>query len=74
MIDDEELLELIAKLDENPDDHEQCDLCIMHCKRRTSGKNPPYPCNAETRRRLREMGRHFYQWRRVGRGCWKRVV
>ena len=70
MIDDE-LLELIARLDE---DDEHCDLCILQCKRRTSGKNPPYPCNAETRRRLRNMGRRLNYWKSDGNGHWKRVV
>lgn len=73
MIDDEEILELIAKMDELPDIYERCDLCMMHCVRRTKGTNP-YPCDKETRRRLREMGRRLYQWRRVGRGRWKRVM
>lgn len=69
MIDDDELLKLIAKLD----DYEQCDLCMMHCIRRTKGTNP-YPCDRETRRRLREMGRRLYHWKGNGRGCWKRVM
>ena len=69
MIDDE-LLELIAKLD---DEDEHCDLCMMQCERKKNGTNS-YPCDKETRRRLREMGRRLYHWKGNGKGCWKRVV
>lgn len=66
---DEELVELIARLDEND---ERCDLCIMRCKYKNN-KTGRYPCDDETRRRFAKAGRR-YLWEYDGLGHWERVV